>query len=280
MLHFGKQKAFVRKALIQMSLCTSPSPKATATCSMPKNMEKLVRGHWRQRPSFSVSWFPGRAAALIHFLRALGTYTLSCAVFHSEHYHTLLWRKQPLKKKALLGSPRQTSAQSRSRLCLWKRWACGWQLNFKSVTADCPKVLLSTTSAMVVVRLLSRVLLFVTVWTAARQASLSFTISQSLLNSCPWVDDAIQPSHPLPPPLLFLPSIFPTIRVFSNESALHIRWPKYWRFSVSISPSNEYSELISFGMTGLISLQSKGLSRVFSSTTVQKHQFFSTQPWL
>ena len=70
--------------------------------------------------------------------------------------------------------------------------------------------------------------------------------------------------------LLLLPSIFPSIRVFSNESVLHIR---YWTFSFSISPSNEYSGLIS--RTGLLSLQSKGLSRVFSSTTVQKHQFFS-----
>ena len=77
-------------------------------------------------------------------------------------------------------------------------------------------------------------------------------------------------------PLLLLPSIFPSIRVFSNESVPCIRWPKYWSFSFSISPSNEYSGLISSGLTGLISLQSKGLSRVFSNT-VQKHQFFSAQ---
>ena len=70
--------------------------------------------------------------------------------------------------------------------------------------------------------------------------------------------------------LLLLPSIFPSIRVFSNESVLHIRWPKYWRFSFSISPSSEYSGLISLRLTGLISLQSKGCSRVFSNTTVQK----------
>ena len=60
-----------------------------------------------------------------------------------------------------------------------------------------------------------------------------------------WVDDAIQPSHPLSPPSL-LPSIFPSIRIFSNESALHIRWPKYWSFSLSISPSKEYSRLTPF----------------------------------
>ena len=79
-------------------------------------------------------------------------------------------------------------------------------------------------------------------------------------------------------PLLLLPSIFPSIRVFSNELVLHIWWPKYWSFSFSISPSNEYSGLISFRMDWLISLQSKELSRVFSSTTIWTHQFFSTQP--
>ena len=88
------------------------------------------------------------------------------------------------------------------------------------------------------------------------------------------VSDAIQPSHPLSSSSL-LPSIFPSIRVFSNELTLHIRWPKYWSFGFSISASNEYSGLVSF-RTGWISLQSKGLSSVFSSTKVQKHQFFST----
>ena len=70
-------------------------------------------------------------------------------------------------------------------------------------------------------------------------------------------------------PLFLLPSIFPRIRVFSNDSVLHIRWPKYWSFSFDISPSNEQS--------GLISFQSKGLLRVFSNTTVQKHPFFGAQ---
>ena len=78
-------------------------------------------------------------------------------------------------------------------------------------------------------------------------------------------------------PLLLLPRIPPSIRVFPNESALPMRWPKYWSFSFSISPSNEHPRLISFRGTGWISLQSKGLSRVFSNTTVQKHQFFGTQ---
>ena len=79
-----------------------------------------------------------------------------------------------------------------------------------------------------------------------------------------WVGDAIQPSHPLPSPSL-LPSISPSITVFSNESALPSRWPKYWSFSFNISPSNEHPGLICFRMDCWISLQSKGLSRVFSN---------------
>ena len=88
--------------------------------------------------------------------------------------------------------------------------------------------------------------------------------------------DAIQPSHPLSSPS---PApIPPSIRVFSNESTLRMRWPKYWSFSFSISPSNEQPGLISFRMDWLDLLQSTGLSRVFSNTTVQKHQFFGAQP--
>ena len=115
------------------------------------------------------------------------------------------------------------------------------------------------------VQSLSRVQLFATPWTAAWQASLSITNPQSLpkLMSI----ESVMPSNHLIlcHPLLLLPSIFPSIRVFSNESALRIRWPKYWSFSINISPSNEYSELISFRMDWL-----DLLSRVFSNTTVQK----------
>ena len=74
-----------------------------------------------------------------------------------------------------------------------------------------------------------------------------------------------------------LPSIFASIRVFSNESAVRIRWPKYWSFSFNISPNNEHPGLIAFGWTDWISLQSKAFSRFFSNTTVQKHQFFGAQ---
>ena len=96
------------------------------------------------------------------------------------------------------------------------------------------------------VQSLSCVQLFVTPSTVARQVSQSITNSQSLLKLMSI--ESMMPSNHLISyyPLLFLPSIFPSIRVFSNESILHIRWPKYWSFSFSISPSNEYSGLISF----------------------------------
>ena len=127
------------------------------------------------------------------------------------------------------------------------------------------------------VQLLSLVQLFATAWTAACQASLSITNSQSLLKLMS-VESVMPFNHLiLCRPRLLPPSIFPSIGVFSNESVLRIRWPKYWSFSFNISPFNEYSELISLGWTAWVSLQSKGLSRVFSNTTVQKHQFFSAQ---
>ena len=115
------------------------------------------------------------------------------------------------------------------------------------------------------VQSLSRVQLFVTPWTAARQASLSFTISWSLRKLMFIV--LVMPSNRLIlcRSRLLLPSILPSIRGFSSESALYIRWPKYWSFSFSINPSTEYSGLIPLG---LISLLSKGLSRTFSSTTI------------
>ena len=123
----------------------------------------------------------------------------------------------------------------------------------------------------------SRVQLFATSWTTACQASLSITNFQSLLKLMS-IKSVMPSNHLILDRLLLLLSlIFCNIRVFSNESALHIRWPKYWSFSFNISSSNEHSGLISSSWTGWISLQSKGLSRVISNTTVQKHQFFSAQ---
>ena len=125
---------------------------------------------------------------------------------------------------------------------------------------------------------LSRVRFFLTPWIAARQASLFITISQSSLRLRS-IESVMPSSHLiLCCPLLLLPPIPVSIRVFSNESTLRMRWPKYWSFNFSIIPSKEIPELISFRMTGWISLQSKGLSRVFSNTTVQKHQSFGAQP--
>ena len=108
-------------------------------------------------------------------------------------------------------------------------------------------------------------------------ASLSITNSWSLPK--PMSIESVMPSNHviLCCPLLLLPSIFPSIRGFSNESALHIRWPKYWSFSFSISPSMNSQDWSPLGWNGWISLQSKGLSRVFSNTTVQKLQFFCAQ---
>ena len=114
-------------------------------------------------------------------------------------------------------------------------------------------------------------------WTAACQASLSITNSWSSPKLM-FIESVMPSNHLiLYCPLLLLPSIFPSIKVFSNESALRIRWPKYWSLSFNISPSDEHPGLIPFRLDCWISLQSKGLSRVFSNTTVQKHQFFRAQ---
>ena len=127
---------------------------------------------------------------------------------------------------------------------------------------------------------LSHVRLFVTPWTAACQACLSITNSRSLLKLISI--KSVRPSNPLIfcHPLLFLPSIFPNFRVFSNESTLLIRWPNNWNFSFSTILPVNIQGWCSLGLTGLISLPAKGLSRIFSSTMVQKCQFFGAQPSL
>ena len=118
--------------------------------------------------------------------------------------------------------------------------------------------IISLTPIVVVVQLPSRVRLFVTLWTSARQGSLSFTISWSLLKLT-FVESVMPSNHLiLCHPLLLLPSVFPSIRVFSNESTLCIRWPKSWSFSFSITPSNKYLGLISFRMGWLDLLAVQG----------------------
>ena len=117
----------------------------------------------------------------------------------------------------------------------------------------------------------------VTPWTAACQASLTFSISWSLLKLM-FVESMMPSKHLiLCCPLILLPSVFPSIRIFSSESALHIRWPKYWSLSFSISASNEYSRLISFRIDWFDLLAVQGTLKVLSSTTIWKHQFFDGQ---
>ena len=115
-------------------------------------------------------------------------------------------------------------------------------------------------------------------WTAARQASLSITSSRSLLKLTSI--ESVMPSNHLIlcHPLLLPPSIFPSIRVFPNESVLQIRWTKYWISSFSISPSNEYSGLIFFRIDWFDLLEVQGTLKILlHHTTIQKHQFFSAQ---
>ena len=127
------------------------------------------------------------------------------------------------------------------------------------------------------VQSLSYVRLFETPWIAAHQASLSITNSQSLLKLMS-IESVMPSSHLiLCRPLFLLLPIPPSIRVFSNESTLHIRWPKYWSFSFSISPSNEHPRLISFRMDWLDLLAVQGTLKSLLHTTVKKHQFFGTQ---
>ena len=126
------------------------------------------------------------------------------------------------------------------------------------------------------VQSLSRVRLFATPWTTARQVSLSIINSQSPPK--PMSIESVMPSNHLilGHPLL-LPSIFPSIRVFFSESVLHVWWPKYWSVRIKISPSNEYSGLISLRTDWFDLFAVQGTLKSFSNTTVQKHQFFGTQ---
>ena len=135
----------------------------------------------------------------------------------------------------------------------------------------------------VVVQSFSHGQLFVTPWNEASQASLSFTISQSLLKLM-FIELVMLPNHLIfCCPLLLLPSVFPSIRVFSNELALHIRWAKYWSFSFNISPSKEYSGLISFRMDWFDLLAVQGtLKRLLqhhrSKASVLQHSAFFIVP--
>ena len=132
-------------------------------------------------------------------------------------------------------------------------------------------------SSYVSVQSPSHVRLFVSPWTAAHEASLSITDSQSTLKLMSI--ELVMPSNHLIlcRPLFLPPSIFPSIRIFSSESVLHIRWPKYWSFSFSVGPSNEYSELISLRMDWLDLLVVQGTLKSLLQHHSSKHQFFGTQ---
>ena len=178
-----------------------------------------------------------------------------------------------MEKEALVGLHQNASGQG----LVWTNMhdTSGWQtalllshqmeeILFKLLTEDVIKFVIAVQS-------LSSVWLFLTPWTATLQAFPYFSISQSLLKLCPlsqWGHPTSALCRLLPP----VPSIFPSIKVFSNESVLGIRWPKYWRFSSSISPSNEYSGLISIRIDWLDLLQSKSLIQHHSSKAwILKH---------
>ena len=149
-----------------------------------------------------------------------------------------------------------------------------WKDNFAEY------IIISWQLISLLVQLLSCIWLFATPWTAAHQAPLSSTTSGSLLKFMSTELVMLSNHLILCCSFLLLPSGFLSIRVFFKELALLIRLPKHWSFSFTINPSNEYSGLNSLRIDWLILVQSKVLSRVFSSTTVRKDQFFSTQPSL
>ena len=158
-------------------------------------------------------------------------------------------------------------------------WKVNNQYN-KYIKPEYSFIFLFLLKIIVVVQSLSHVWLSVTPWTAARQASLSITNSQSLLKLMS-IKSAMSSNHLILCHPLLLPSIFPSIRVFSNESVLHIRWPKYWNFSFSISPSNEYSGLISFRTDWLDLLAVQGtlkslLQHHSSKAPILRHSAFFT----
>ena len=183
-----------------------------------------------------------------------------------------------LKKKFIMGFSVPTGA---GFICGWGRHEEGdrreWVLGVRGIERKA----VEGSNFFSSVQSLSHIWLFATPWTAAHQASLSITNSQSLLKLMSIV--SVMPSNNLIlwGPLLLLPSIFPSIRVFSNESALLMSWPKYWSFSFSISPCNEYSGLISFRMDwlDLLAVQEtlKSLLQHSSKASVQYSAFFIVQ---
>ena len=152
-----------------------------------------------------------------------------------------------------------------------------WEIPWTEKTGGLQSMGLQNQTRFSSVQLHSCVPLFATSWTAARQASLSITNSWSLIKLM--LIESVMPSNQLIlcRPLLLVPSIFPSIGVFSNESVLRIRWPKYWSFSFSISPSNEYSGLISIRIDWLDLLAVQGTLKSLLQHHSSKAQFFGAQ---
>ena len=182
--------------------------------------------------------------------------SLGITVFYSRAPTQFQCRTQNIKTNTLRSQQRVTLVLTAKFGTMWTQFSSGAQF---------------------------RVRLFATPWTAARQASLSITNSQGLLKLMS-IQSAMPSSHLiLCRPLLLLPSIFPSIRVFSSESVLHIRWPKYWSFSFSISPSKEYSGLICFRMDWLDLLAVQGTLKSLlqhhssEASILQRSAFFTVQ---
>ena len=181
----------------------------------------------------------------------------------------LLWGLQRAQSHPHLNFPPLASRTGREWISMVLSYPIGDSFEWQPWETNTLYSFYQNRETLCFVHSLSHVRLFATPWTAVRQVSLSFTISWSLLRLMSI--DLMMPSNYLIlcRPLLLLPSVFLSIRVFSNELALLIRWSKYWSFSFSISPSNEYSGLISFRIDWFDLLAVSGLSRVFSSTTIQ-----------
>ena len=159
----------------------------------------------------------------------------------------------------------------------WKSLIKYYDLSLKVTDSSFPYTFKLNFVQFSSVQLLSRVRLFATPWIAALQASLSITNSRSSLKLT-FIESVMPSSHLiLCRPLLLPPSIFPSIRVFSNDSVIHIRWPKYWNFIFSISPSNEYLGLIFFRIDWFDLRAVQGTLKSIFNTTVQKDQSFGVQ---
>ena len=237
--------------------CSLPESSVHGACLCPgKNI--VVGWHALLHGIF---WIQGLNLCLLHLLHwQMGSFTTSTS-------WEALVKIKPMSRYTI--SSMEERRFNSATLFIF----CSW---FSLLLVSYCHSLLFITVQFISVQSLSHVQLFATPWIAARQASLSITNSRSSLKLTS-IESVMPSSHLiLCHPLLLLPPIPPSIRVFSSESTLCIRWPKYWILtSASVLPKNtqDWSPL---EWTGWISLQSKGLSRVFSNTTAQKHQFFGT----